>query len=68
MADSYTVSDDGLTYVFTMRDGLKWSDGSELNAKDFAYAWNRAADPNTGADYAYMFDAIAKNDDGSLTD
>ena len=66
LADSYTVSDDGLTYVFTMRDGLKWSDGSELNAKDFAYAWNRAADPNTGADYAYMFDAIAKNEDGSL--
>lgn len=66
LADEYTASDDGLTYVFTLKDDLKWSDGSELNANDFVYAWNRAADPNTGADYAYMFDAIARKDDGTL--
>lgn len=66
LADNYTVSEDGMSYVFTLKDDLKWSDGSELNANDFVYAWNRAADPNTGADYAYMFDAIAKKDDGTL--
>ncbi|MDO5345669.1 MAG: ABC transporter substrate-binding protein [Lachnospiraceae bacterium] len=66
LADDYTVSEDGMSYVFTLKDDLKWSDGSELNANDFVYAWNRAADPNTGADYAYMFDAIAKKDDGTL--
>ena len=58
-ATEYTVSDDGLTYVFTMRDGLKWSDGSDLTAKDFEYSWKRAANPETAADYSYMFNGIA---------
>ena len=39
------VSEDGLTYTFTMRDGLKWSNGDELTAKDFEWSWRRAADP-----------------------
>ena len=54
----YEVSEDGLTYTFTMRDGLKWSDGSDLTAKDFEYSWKRAADPQTAADYSYMFNGI----------
>lgn len=66
LADDYTMSEDGMSYEFTLKDGLLWSDGSELNANDFVYSWNRAADPNTGADYAYMFDAIARKDDGTL--
>ncbi len=36
-AEKYEVSPDGLTWTFTMRDGLKWSDGTELNAKDFEF-------------------------------
>lgn len=47
-----------VTYVFELRDNLKWSDGSALTAEDFVYAWNRAVDPKTAADYAYMFDII----------
>ncbi len=51
--------EDGKTaYTFELRDDLKWSDGSKLDANDFVYAWNRAADPMTGADYAYMFEVI----------
>ena len=51
--------DNGMaSYTFKLRDGLKWSDGSDLTAADFVYAWNRAADPMTGADYAYMFEGI----------
>ncbi len=51
--------EDGKTsYTFTLRDDLKWSDGTALTAADFVYAWNRAADPMTGADYSYMFDVI----------
>ncbi len=57
-ATGYTVSDDGLTYTFTMREGLLWSDGTPLTAKDFEYSWKRAADPETAADYAYMFNGI----------
>ena len=62
LAEGYTVSEDGLTYTFTLKDGLKWSDGSELTANDFVYAWKRAADPLTAADYSYMFDVIAGYD------
>ena len=51
-AESWEFSEDGLTWTFTMRDGLKWSDGSELNAKDFEYSFKRMADPNTAAPYA----------------
>lgn len=50
-AESYTVSEDGLTWTFTMKDGLKWSDGSDLTAKDFEYSFKRLADPNTAAPY-----------------
>jgi len=51
--------EDGKTsYTFKLRDGLKWSDGTDLDANDFVYAWNRAADPATAADYGYMFEVI----------
>ena len=57
-ATGYTVSEDGLTYTVTLKDGLKWSDGSDLTAADFVYSWKRAASDETAADYAYMFDNI----------
>ena len=66
LAENTEISEDGMTYTFTLRDGLKWSDGTDLTAKDFEYAWKRAAAPETAADYGYMFDAIAKNADGAL--
>ena len=48
-AESVKVSDDGLTYTFTLRDGLKWSDGSPVTAADFEYSYQRLADPKSGA-------------------
>lgn len=51
-AEKYEISDDGLTWTFTMRDDLKWSDGTELNAKDFEYTFKRIADTNVAAPYA----------------
>ena len=57
-ATGYEMSEDGLTYTFTMREGLKWSDGTDLTAKDFEYSWKRAAAPATAADYSYMFNGI----------
>ena len=65
-ATGYEVSEDGLTYTFTMREGLKWSDGSDLTAKDFEYSWKRAADPQTAADYSYMFNGIKGYEDNNL--
>ena len=66
LAESVAESEDGMTYTFTMKDGLMWSDGTPLTAADVEYSWQRLADPNTGADYAYLADVIAKNDDGTL--
>ncbi len=51
-AEKYEVSKDGLTWTFTMRDGLKWSDGTELNAKDFEYSFKRLTDVELAAPYA----------------
>ena len=51
-AESYEVSPDGLTWTFTMKDGLKWSDGSDLTAADFEYSLKRLASPDTAAPYA----------------
>ena len=52
-ADKWEASSDGLTWTFHLRDGLKWSDGSDLTAADFVYAWQRVADPATAAPYGY---------------
>ena len=51
-AESWETSEDGLTWTFHLRDGLKWSDGSDLTANDFVYSWQRVCDPNTAAPYA----------------
>lgn len=65
-AEKVDISEDNLTYTFTLRDGLKWSDGTEITAEDFVYSWNRAVDPKTAADYGYMFDVIAGYESGKL--
>ena len=53
------VNEDGtVTYTYTLRDGLKWSDGQDLKASDFAFAWKRAASEELGADYGYMFENV----------
>ena len=59
------VSDDETVYTVKMIKS-QWSNGEEVTANDFVYSWNRAADEKTAADYAYLFDIIARNDDGSL--
>lgn len=51
-AESWDISKDGLTWTFHLRDGLKWSDGSDLTANDFVYSWQRVCDPATAAPYA----------------
>ena len=51
-AETWETSEDGLTWTFHLRDGLKWSDGSDLTANDFVYSWKRVCDPNVAAPYA----------------
>ena len=67
------VNDDGtVTYTYTLRDGLVWSDGQPVTAGDFAFAWQRAASTDLAADYGYMFEVVdgyndiwATDDDGN---
>ncbi len=60
-AESYEVSDDGLTYTFTLRDDIYWSDGVEVTAADFEYSWKRIVDPDNAADYGYILDGVVLN-------
>ena len=52
LAEKYESSADALTWTFYLRDGLKWSDGSDLTANDFVYSWQRMIDPEVAAPYA----------------
>lgn len=54
IAESVEVSKDKKTYTFKLRKDAKWSDGSAVTADDFIYAWKRALDPKTAAEYAYI--------------
>lgn len=58
LAENVEMTEDGLTYTVTLKDDLKWSNGDPLNANDFVYSWNRAANPLTASDYGYMFAPI----------
>ena len=73
-AESYEVSDDGMTYTFKLRDGLKWSNGDPLTAKDFEYAWKRVIDPELASEYSFQITTYVKgaeeyfNGEGSIDD
>ncbi|WP_166238436.1 peptide ABC transporter substrate-binding protein [Paenibacillus turpanensis] len=57
VAERWTVSEDGLTYTFTLRESAKWSNGDPVKAGDFVYAWQRALAPERQkqSPYAYQF-------------
>lgn len=59
MAESWTTSDDGLTWTFKLRDGAMWSDGEPVTAEDFVFAYRRMLLPDTGGPYASLFFDIA---------
>ena len=60
IAKSETISDDGLTYTFELRDDAYWSNGDPVTAHDFVFAWQRAIDPATASEYSYMISDIAQ--------
>ena len=63
LTDGVVNNDGTVTYTYTLKDGLVWSDGQPVKASDFVFAWNRAASPELAADYHYMFDVIKGYDD-----
>lgn len=58
VAESYRVSDDQLTYTFTLRDGLHWSNGYSCTANDFVFAFQRLLNPRTKSQTAHNFYCI----------
>jgi ABC-type oligopeptide transport system substrate-binding subunit len=58
LAKSWTVSDDGKTVTFNMRDDGQWTNGDPVTAQDFEYSWKRTISPDLAADYAYQFFGI----------
>lgn len=60
IAESYDLSDDGLTYTFHLRSDAKWSNGTPVTAADFVFAWQRAVDPAVASEYAYMLSDIGQ--------
>jgi oligopeptide transport system substrate-binding protein len=63
MAEGVDISEDGLNYTFTLRDGIKWSNGDPVTSQDFKYAWLRALDPKTASIYAYIISTFVKGAD-----
>ncbi len=60
-AESWDISEDGLVYTFTLREGLKWSDGSDLTANDFVYSYQRVLTPETTSNYLSMLTDFIAN-------
>jgi oligopeptide transport system substrate-binding protein len=59
VALSHEVSEDGLTYTFTLREEAKWSNGDPVTAGDFVYAWRRAASPELASPYAWYMSLMS---------
>jgi ABC-type oligopeptide transport system substrate-binding subunit len=62
-AESWRVSDDGLTYTFRIRDNARWSNGEAVTAAHFASSLRRLVNPDTAAFYAQMLGDIANAKD-----
>ncbi|MCA0969591.1 peptide ABC transporter substrate-binding protein [Halobacillus litoralis] len=62
IAMDHTVSEDGLTWTFNLREDAVWSNGDPVTANDFVYAWQRAVNPDTGSEYGpYMMNGVIAN-------
>jgi peptide/nickel transport system substrate-binding protein len=55
LASDWEVSDDLMTYTFTLREGVTFHDGSELTAEDVKYSYDRITNPDTGAIMQFVF-------------
>ena len=60
IAESYDVSEDGLTYTFHLREDAYWSNGDPVTADDFVFGWQRAVDPALVSEYSYMLSDIGQ--------
>ncbi|MFM9281469.1 peptide ABC transporter substrate-binding protein [Paenibacillus jiagnxiensis] len=54
LAESWTVSEDGKTYIFKLREGIKWSNGEPITASDVEFSWKRLLNPATASPAAFL--------------
>jgi oligopeptide transport system substrate-binding protein len=62
-AESWTLSDDGMAYVFKLRQNARWSNGDPVTAHDFVYGLRRSIDPATLSTYGFILSPILNADD-----
>ena len=65
IAETYEVSEDGLTYTFHLREDAVWSNGDPVTADDFVFGWQRAVDPANASEYAYMIYDVGQIKNGA---
>jgi oligopeptide transport system substrate-binding protein len=58
VAESWESNEDSTVWTFTIREGLTFSDGTEVLPSSFERAWERASDPEFAGDYSYLFNFI----------
>lgn len=58
LAKDVKISDDGRKYHFTLREGIKWSNGEPITAQDFVYSWKKLVTPATIGQNAYLLDSV----------
>jgi peptide/nickel transport system substrate-binding protein len=58
LAEKWTISEDKTTYTFTLREGLKWSDGQPITSADFLWTFQQANNPNNKYPYRSNFEEI----------
>ncbi|MFD2391724.1 peptide ABC transporter substrate-binding protein [Enterococcus gallinarum] len=63
LAEEAVISEDGKTYTFKLKEEAKWSDGQQVQAADFAYAWKKLVDPETMGPNAYLLDNVINSQD-----
>lgn len=56
-----TISEDGLTYTFKIKEDANWSNGEPVTANDFVFAWRRLVDPESASQYSYMMSGVIEN-------
>jgi len=66
VATGFEVNDDNTVYTFTLRDNAKWSNGDQVTAHDFVYAWQRAANPEFASPYQWYVELMSLKNAGEI--
>lgn len=62
VAESWEISEDGLSIIFNLRDNAKWSDGKPVTADEFVYSFRRLANPKTASSYSFLISPVKNAD------